>query len=70
MALVDADYCFISIDVGAYGASSDSNIFKKSNLYMQLEANQLNIPEPRPLPQDDNGDHMPFVIVGDEAFAL
>jgi len=30
-ALVDADYCFISADVGAYGASNDSNIFKNSN---------------------------------------
>jgi hypothetical protein len=31
MALVDAGYCFISIDVGACGASSDCNIFKNSN---------------------------------------
>jgi hypothetical protein len=31
MTLVDADYCFISIDVGAYGAYSDCNIFKNSN---------------------------------------
>ena len=31
MALVDAVYCFISIDIGAYGASSDCNIFKSSN---------------------------------------
>jgi hypothetical protein len=30
MALVDADYCFISIDVGTHGASSDCNNFKKS----------------------------------------
>jgi len=29
-ALFDADYCCISIDVGAYGASSDCNIFKNS----------------------------------------
>ncbi|KAJ8935400.1 hypothetical protein NQ314_012818 [Rhamnusium bicolor] len=32
MAVVDADYCFINTDVGAYGASSDFNIFKQSNL--------------------------------------
>jgi len=37
MALVDADYCFISIDVGAYGASSDCNIFKNSNFCKKLE---------------------------------
>lgn len=28
MAVVDAEYCFISIDVGAYGKEGDSTIFK------------------------------------------
>jgi hypothetical protein len=36
----------------------------------KLEGNHLNIPGPRPLPSEDNGTPMPFVIVGDEAFAL
>jgi hypothetical protein len=39
MALVDADYKFIAIEVGAYGSCSDSNIFKQSNLYKRLERN-------------------------------
>jgi hypothetical protein len=30
MALVDADYCIINIDVGACGASGGRNIFKNS----------------------------------------
>ena len=29
LALVDANYCFIAVDVGAVGKSSDSNVFKK-----------------------------------------
>jgi hypothetical protein len=70
MALVDADYCFISTDVGAYGASGDCNIFKNSNFCKKLEGNHLNIPASRPLPDEDNGTAVPFVIVGDEAFAL
>jgi hypothetical protein len=70
MALVNADYCFISIDVGVYGASSDCNIFKNSNFRKKLEGNHLNMPGSRPLPNEDNGTPMPFVIVGDEAFAL
>ena len=61
-ALVKVDYCFISIHVGAYGASSDCNIFKKSNFFKQLEGNHLNIPGPRPLPNADKGTPMPFVI--------
>ena len=28
MALINADYCFMSTDVGAYGASSDCNILR------------------------------------------
>jgi hypothetical protein len=48
MALVDTDYCFISIDVGAYGAYNYCNTFKNSN---------LNIPGSRPLPNEDN-DHL------------
>ena len=44
MALVDEDYYFMSTDVRAYGASSDCNIFKNSNLCKKLEGNHLNIP--------------------------
>jgi hypothetical protein len=50
--------------------SSDANILKQSHLYKRLERNELNIPKGGPLPQDENGEHMPFVIVGDEAFAV
>ena len=70
LALVDANYCFIVVDVGAVGKSSDSIVFKKSNIGRKLESNQLGIPGSRPLPNDENGKCMPFVIVGDEAFAL
>jgi hypothetical protein len=60
----------MSIDVGVYGASSDHNIFKNSNFCKKLEGNHLNIPGSRLLPNEDNGTPMPFVILGDEAFAL
>jgi hypothetical protein len=53
---------------GAYGDSSDCNVFKNSNFCNKLEGN-LNIPASRPL-HNDNGALMPFVILGDEAFAL
>jgi hypothetical protein len=40
-ALVDANYCFILVDVGAVGKSSDSSVFKNSNIGRKLELNQL-----------------------------
>jgi hypothetical protein len=70
MAVADADYCFISVEVGAYGTSNDSNVFKNLTFGKLLESNKLNIPDPRVLPSDAEGLSMPSVLVGDEAFAL
>lgn len=62
MAAVDSNYTFIMIDVGAYGSSSDSTIFKQTNFAKKLENNRLNIPKSRCLPNDTNGPEMPFVF--------
>ena len=70
LALVDANYCFIAVNIGAVGKSGASNVFQNSNIGRRLESNQLGIPESRSLPNDENGKCMPFVVVGDEAFAL
>jgi len=70
MAMADADYSFISVEVGAYGSSSDSDVFQNSTFGKLLESNKLNIPDPRVLPSDAEGLSMTFVVVGDEAVAL
>jgi len=70
MAVADADYCFISVEVGAYGSSSDSNVFKNSIFGKLLESNKVNIPDPRVLPSDAEVLSLPFVLVGEQAFAL
>jgi len=70
VAVADADYCFRSVEFGAYGSSSDSNVFKNSIFGKLLESNKLNIPDPTVLPSDVEGLSMPFVLVGDEGFAL
>lgn len=69
LAMCDANYHFIYVDVGAYGKSSDSAVFKDSALYANLISNSLSIPEAKPLIQN-NGENIPYVIVGDEAFGL
>lgn len=43
LAIVDAKYNFIYIDVGAFGKESDSTVFERSNLYEKLENNDLHI---------------------------
>lgn len=68
LAVSDAKYNFIAIDVGAYGREGDSTIFKNSNLFKRLKGDQLNLPEDCPLLP--SGPAVPFVLLGDEAFGL
>ncbi|XP_044161098.1 putative nuclease HARBI1 [Bufo gargarizans] len=69
MALVDSNYKFVIVDIGAYGSTSDSRIFSVSRMGERLRENQLALPEPRRLP-GSAGPPAPFVIVADEGFAL
>lgn len=57
MAVVDANYCFRYIDIGAQGRHSDGGVFDHCSLRHMIEQNKLHIPEN-------------FVFVGDEAFPL
>lgn len=68
MALVDANYKFITISVGAYGKDSDAGIFSKSKLGKKLAAGQLHFPDDKPLPGFT--EPVPHVIIGDEGFPL
>lgn len=68
MALVDANYKFIYVDVGCNGRVSDGGVFTNCSLSRALEQNSLNIPPPRQLEGRDKS--VPFVIVSDDAFAI
>lgn len=68
MAIVDPEYKFICIDVGAYGKNSDGGIFEQSIMGRRFENNTLNIRPDRPFAGEDN--EVPCVLIGDEAFTL
>ena len=68
MALVDANYKFIYINVGAAGGGSDGGVFADTMLRKLLEADDLGLPPHQPLPGGTRP--VPFFIVGDEAFPL
>ncbi|KAI5725803.1 hypothetical protein M8J77_020358 [Diaphorina citri] len=69
LALVDADYNFIAVDIGAYGRNSDKGIFMDdSELGKALENGNMNIPTHQELPGTNI--EAPHVIVGDAAFPL
>ncbi len=68
MAICDANYNFIYVDVGAVGRRSDGGIFKDSKMGEKFAKNLMNLPNPKQLLVD--GNPLPYVLVGDEAFQL
>lgn len=68
LALVDADYKFLWVNVGSNGSSSDCGIYNRSNLEPALRNETLGLPDQCPLPNDDQD--TPYFIVGDDAFPL
>lgn len=68
LALVDAYYKFIMIDVGAYGRNSDGGIYEKSLMGQRFARNELSVPPNEPLSQ--NSEPLPYTIVADAAFPL
>lgn len=68
LALVDANYKFLYVDIGCNGRISDGGVFKKSSLNKALESNTLHIPQAKSLLTGDKP--MPFMIVVDDAFPL
>ena len=70
LALVDANYRFIYIDVGSYGRNSDGGIFSQSSLGRAMAGNKLKLPSDSPLPNASELGSMPYVILADEAFPL
>ncbi len=68
MALVDADYKFIWIDVGANSSASDAQICNSSELRECIESGDIGLPTDVPLPNDDRP--TPFFIIVDDAFPL
>ena len=69
LAVVDANYKFVIVDIGAYGRQSDGSVFANSLFGRMLKAQQLPIPPPEPLGGSASPD-LPYVFVGDEAFPL
>lgn len=68
MAVANANYEFIMVDVGVNGRISDGGVLNYTNFGQALANKTLGIPEPAQLPNSQK--ILPFVFVGDDAFGL
>ena len=70
MALVDANYRFIFIDIEQYGSNAYVAVFMKSDFgYLYLN-DLLDIPGPKQFPGAAHLGALPNVIIANEAFPL
>lgn len=68
MAIADAEYKFIYIDVGCNGRVSDGGVFGKCTFQHALNENTLALPSSRPLAGRELS--VPYVLVADDAFRM
>ena len=68
LAVCDANYCFILLDIGDSGRHSDGGVLSNSAFGQAMESGCLSLPDPEPLPGQTSP--VPYFFVGDSAFPL
>lgn len=68
MAVANANYEFMMVDVGVNGRVSDGGVISYTKFGQALAGNTLGIPKPAQLPNSQK--ILPFVFLGDDAFGL
>ena len=68
LAICNANYEFLMVDIGEAGRQSDAGVFANSNLGHSITNNLLPVPEPRIL--SGTTSKFPYVFVADDAFPL
>ena len=68
MAVVNANYEFLYVDIGTNGRVSDGGVWANTTLCSQLERGIIRLPQDMQV----TGSHrtLPFVFIGDDAFPL
>ncbi|KAK4887349.1 hypothetical protein RN001_003620 [Aquatica leii] len=68
LAVCDAHYNFMYVDIGAFGAQSDGGVLANSAFGKALANFELELPKEEALPRSNI--KMPYFFVGDDAFPL
>ncbi|KAM7290176.1 uncharacterized protein ISCGN_026842 [Ixodes scapularis] len=67
LAVSDARYRFLYVELGHHGSESDGGIFSRCTLQEQLQLEQMGTPQEQDVGREGP---LPFFFVGDEAFPL
>ena len=68
LALVDAEYKLLLVNIGLSGSSSNTQNFNKSKLRKKMENDTLGLPVPEPL--EEGGPDLHYFLQGEDVFAL
>jgi len=68
LAICDADYNYLLVDIGAPGRNSDGGVFRQCTLGKKIINNDIEFPNPSPI--DTTVGPIPYYLVADEAFML
>jgi hypothetical protein len=68
MSIANANYEFLYCDIGMNSRVSDGGVIENTKFYEKLMHEEFNLPLPRK--SDNSTSDLPYVFVGDEAFAL
>jgi len=71
LAVCDAQYRFLLVDIGKSGRNSDSGVYGSSQLGLKIDENLLGYPSSRyTIPGYDQNIKFPYVFLADEGFAM
>ena len=69
MAVCNANYCFMMIDLGQYGSNNDSGVLASSVMGEMFDNGEMNLLAPSKIYQSSDQD-LPYFLLGDEIFPL
>ncbi|CAH1992807.1 unnamed protein product [Acanthoscelides obtectus] len=68
LAIANLNDEFIYVDIGTNGRISDGGVLRKTKFFQRFASNSVNLPSPRK--PSGHLEELPYVFIGDEAFAL
>ena len=70
MAICDAKYNFVCVDVGQYGSNNDSGVLANSRMGIRFDQEKMKLPADEKIGGIDEPHKFPYFLLGDEILPL